>query len=309
MGSRPDHADLTSHFEFARRLAAQLVGDTDRDDVAQEAMAAALSKPPRDPGAGRAFVASIVRRVAGRTRRRRSRRQRRERAVARPESVSAADELAAAMELHRMVVDEVMQLPAPQREVVLLRFVEDLSAREVAARLGLPLETVRTRLKRALALLRGRLDGRIRDWRAILAGLLTVPRERSPRGVPVWLPIAGVAVAAIALLGLWLVAPTDPGAGAGPAAPAEPAGFRLYVNVGRDQIELLEQVTVRVRDGDGLVAEHRIVGRGPYWIEVPGPGAYSVQLAEVSGYALPQPVAVVVRPAGLSHTAVDLRKT
>src|SRR5262249_55671586 len=52
-----------------------------------------------------------------------------------------------------------------QREVVLLRYFEDLPPRAIARRLGLPVETVKTRQKRALAQLRARLQPR---WPAVL---------------------------------------------------------------------------------------------------------------------------------------------
>jgi len=46
------------------------------------------------------------------------------------------------------------RLPAGQREVVVLRFVDDLSLQEIAAALGIPLGTVKSRLHLALATLR-----------------------------------------------------------------------------------------------------------------------------------------------------------
>jgi RNA polymerase sigma-70 factor (ECF subfamily) len=48
----------------------------------------------------------------------------------------------------------VSGLPAEQREVLLMRFVDDLSLQEIAAALSLPEGTVKSRLHRALAALR-----------------------------------------------------------------------------------------------------------------------------------------------------------
>ena len=45
-------------------------------------------------------------------------------------------------------------LPIPQREVVLMRFVDDLSLEEIAAVLAIPLGTVKSRLHNALETLR-----------------------------------------------------------------------------------------------------------------------------------------------------------
>lgn len=48
-------------------------------------------------------------------------------------------------------------LPAAQREVLLLRFSQDLTLREVAETLGIPLRTAQSRLRTALANLRAQL--------------------------------------------------------------------------------------------------------------------------------------------------------
>ncbi len=48
-------------------------------------------------------------------------------------------------------------MPGPEREVILLAYRDDLTQSEIAARLGWPLGTVKTRTRRALARLRGAL--------------------------------------------------------------------------------------------------------------------------------------------------------
>ncbi len=53
--------------------------------------------------------------------------------------------------------DLVAGLPELQREVVLLRFGDDLKLEEIAERLALPLGTVKSRLHKALSALRDRL--------------------------------------------------------------------------------------------------------------------------------------------------------
>ncbi len=53
-------------------------------------------------------------------------------------------------------------LPSGQREVVLMRFVDDLSLTEIAQALGIPEGTVKSRLHNALQTLRG--DPRIGDY-------------------------------------------------------------------------------------------------------------------------------------------------
>jgi RNA polymerase sigma-70 factor (ECF subfamily) len=51
----------------------------------------------------------------------------------------------------------VAELPAAARAVVVLRFQEDLEPREIARVLDLPINTVKSRLQRALVVLRGKL--------------------------------------------------------------------------------------------------------------------------------------------------------
>ena len=58
------------------------------------------------------------------------------------------------------------QLPAEQREVVMLRFIEEMSYAEIAAVAGCPVGTIRSRLhhaKRGLAILLQRKIDHVRD--------------------------------------------------------------------------------------------------------------------------------------------------
>ncbi|MCC7358028.1 MAG: sigma-70 family RNA polymerase sigma factor [Anaerolineales bacterium] len=62
-----------------------------------------------------------------------------------------------AAETWAQVAAAVQALPAPQREVLLLRYTEDLSLAEIAAVLAIPVGTVKSRLSVALGRLRARL--------------------------------------------------------------------------------------------------------------------------------------------------------
>jgi RNA polymerase sigma-70 factor (ECF subfamily) len=53
-------------------------------------------------------------------------------------------------------------LPQEQREVLLMRFVDDMSLQEIATALNIPIGTVKSRLYRALQTLRQ--DGRTKDY-------------------------------------------------------------------------------------------------------------------------------------------------
>jgi len=70
------------------------------------------------------------------------------------------EELGAAQE-GRMLRDAIEDLPDEQRELVMLAFYQDMSHREIAERSGLPLGTVKSRLRLALGRLRKAVDGAV----------------------------------------------------------------------------------------------------------------------------------------------------
>jgi len=71
-----------------------------------------------------------------------------------PEVQARADEPAAGLERTDAAIDAarlLAQLPAAQREVVVLRYYQDLSEADVATILDIPLGTVKSRLHQAIA--------------------------------------------------------------------------------------------------------------------------------------------------------------
>jgi len=68
---------------------------------------------------------------------------------------SSAEEI----RVQKAVLSAVENLKEPYRQTIWLRFYEDQPPRRIAARMDVPVETVKTRLKRALEQLRARLDG------------------------------------------------------------------------------------------------------------------------------------------------------
>ena len=66
-------------------------------------------------------------------------------------------------DLHRSELASVLSsLPDERREILLMRYVDNMSLQEIAAALGIPVGTVKTRLHRALRALRD--DRRTRDY-------------------------------------------------------------------------------------------------------------------------------------------------
>lgn len=81
-----------------------------------------------------------------------------------PAAPDASPESEAAAALDGELVERLLRaLPAPYREVLLLRHAEDLSVAEVAAALGLPEGTVKVRLFRAREMMRGKWEAFSRE--------------------------------------------------------------------------------------------------------------------------------------------------
>lgn len=157
--SSPTSEILLRHGRFVQTLARALIRDLGAaDDVAQEVWMQWLRRGAAAVEAPRGWLQSSVRHLAANARRASERRTRHEALGARPEEPrSPAEELVHAELLHR-VVDAVFALDEPYRATILARYFRGLEARELARQSGEPLATVRSRERRALELLRARLD-------------------------------------------------------------------------------------------------------------------------------------------------------
>lgn len=152
---------LLAHDGFVRRLSRSVLADRHlAEDVAQEAWLAALRRPPDEEPAALAWLGSVVRNAAAMLTRSLARARGRDEAAARPEAVQSAADSAGDASVRAAVVAAVLDLGEPCRTALLLRFWHDLPPRDIAAALGVPVETVRTRIKRGLDRLRVRLADR-----------------------------------------------------------------------------------------------------------------------------------------------------
>ena len=220
--------ELQSHAGWMRTLARSLVRDpADAEDIVQDTWLEALRRPPRDPAAVEGWLARVLRNFARRRYRAEGRRRARDVRAARQEpQEDAPDALLEKLEMHRLVAAEVAALGEPYRSTVLLRFFEERSAADIARIQGVPLDTVKTRLRRALAELRERLDRRHggggRAWRLALfplAGLAALPASAE----------AAASLGAAASVG---AAGAGTGAGAGTCAVPASLGWTILGNGG-----------------------------------------------------------------------------
>jgi len=175
----PDALALLEHRAWVRSLARRLLADdNDVDDVEQETWIAALRSGPDEPRALRSWLGAVASRFALQRARGEGRRARREIAASAPERAARSPaEVIADADAHGRVVSAVLALDEPYRTTVLLRHFEGLSVPDVARRMDVPLETTRTRLRRALEKLRAAL--RSDDGRPLALFLAPLARTRA----------------------------------------------------------------------------------------------------------------------------------
>ena len=218
---------LARDASWLHRLAQRLVKDAaDAEDAAQEALVTALrSADPRS--AERGWLAGVLNNVLRQDwRRKRLRTAREAEAAARTSAGPAAepaDEVAARIEACRSVVEAVAALDEPYRTAIALRFFDQLTPREIAARCGVPRKTVYTRIERGLERLRTSLDrdyGTRSGWATALLPFLQQPppTATAPLAAPPLIPITlgaltmgtalkWTAIAATTGLLLWVLRP------------------------------------------------------------------------------------------------------
>lgn len=173
--SEPSDLPISSLRRLARGL---LYDDARAEDVVQEAWLAALRRGPPPEGL-RAWLAEAVRRIARSAGRDELRRAAREQRAARPEALPSAAEASARIEILRRLLDAVDSLDEPCRSAVVLRYFDELPPRVIAKRLGVPVNTARTHVRRGLERLRRQLGGEHGRGREELLAAL-VPFAGSP---------------------------------------------------------------------------------------------------------------------------------
>jgi RNA polymerase sigma-70 factor (ECF subfamily) len=250
--TRIDGATLLANAGFVRAMARGVLGADDRvDDVVQDTFVAALSRE-RPPSRWSSWLGSVGKRRALDVRRKDARRGVHERRAARLEASSGSEELRGRAEVTRRLIDALLTLDEPYRDALLLRYWEDLPPRDIAARLGVPVETVRTRIRRAHEQLRAKMDesdgGRREGWAAVLAqwaggdrpatagggGVLLRLLARPALAVPAVVGLAVAGVVTFATLSQEGVLPSvaDGGIASRRGEPADPSGASLGVASG-----------------------------------------------------------------------------
>jgi RNA polymerase sigma-70 factor (ECF subfamily) len=170
---------VTPHLTAMLRVARAMVGTDDAEDAAQEAVTRAWQRRAelRDPAAARSWLLRITVNVCHNWRRDHHTPTGR---LALPLSddpppssdprasiFSGASDPGASDHAHRLDLRQaIARLDTEHQHLIALRYYAELDATEIGTLLGVPAATVRTRLRRALTLLRAQLKGAYRDLAA-----------------------------------------------------------------------------------------------------------------------------------------------
>ncbi|WP_255510241.1 RNA polymerase sigma factor [Micromonospora sp. AP08] len=156
---------VARHTASAYRTAVLLGAGADAEDVIQEAFVKGFRNLSRYRGES-SFRSWLLAIVANETRNLHRSRSRRDglalRAAAAQDGSEAGEDAAVggvlAAERRAALVAALRQLPVKDREVIVCRFLLDLTEEETVTMLGWPRGTVKSRTSRALVKLRGLLD-------------------------------------------------------------------------------------------------------------------------------------------------------
>jgi RNA polymerase sigma-70 factor (ECF subfamily) len=198
-GSRSSISDLLAHEPFVRSLARRLVQDpVVAEDLAQETWLRAMRSLPPDVKSPRSWLATVVRNLAAKSYRRRQTVSFEEYEEGHAPRPSTAD-VAEARNVRQHLKLAIAELNDAQRSVITMTLLDNMSHVEIAERLELPVETVRTRYKRGIAKLREQLQAEYGTDRT-LRGLLILAGLSLGGGAGIDVRVSGSKLAAMIVL-------------------------------------------------------------------------------------------------------------
>ncbi|MFN8139329.1 MAG: RNA polymerase sigma factor [Fimbriimonadales bacterium] len=157
---------IDEHRDAVYRQMVRVCGNyDDADDVLVQALEKAFqfSHQLRDPRSFRAWLSQIGKRICIRMRHKQAFQNFLSLAEINLEQAASGEpspqEIAEAEELKRCVLRAIDEMPQPYKEVYRLRDMEGLTGEEAAKQIGIPVETMKTRLHRARGWLRDRIEG------------------------------------------------------------------------------------------------------------------------------------------------------
>ena len=180
---------MLEHTRFLRVLARSLVTDPHRaEDLVQDTWLTALERPPEDRGTMRAWLARVLQNRAYNVLSRERARPAREDVAEQERPARSAGPVEVQLDLQATIVRALKELREPYRSTLYQRYYLERGPIEIARHDGVPVKTVKTRLRRGLDSLRERLDrehgGDRSAWCALLLPFAF------PEGLPTAPPVA-----------------------------------------------------------------------------------------------------------------------
>lgn len=171
--------DLLSHAGFVQSLARTLVRDEHKAlDLMQETWRRAIENPPKREHLVKPWLAKVARNLSISFFRRERSQEKRIQSHPEPRAVASPPKILEKEEVRRMLIDLVLKQPEPYRSVLIFRYYEDLTPMQISKKQGIPLDTIKSQLKRGLKRLKERLDhkhgGDRKEWVLSLAPLAGV---------------------------------------------------------------------------------------------------------------------------------------
>ena len=143
-------AIFREHFDYVWRAARTLAGRGLADDITQEVFLLLRRKLEDYDGTSlRAWLYGLTRNVARNALRGQGRRDRRHRTAMRAVPPDATHRWVEIHEAADLMERFLSRLPPPQREAFMLKELEELTAAEIAEAIGVPLQTVYSRVRAA----------------------------------------------------------------------------------------------------------------------------------------------------------------
>lgn len=190
----PNPQHLLLHQDFVRNLAWNILHDEHAaEDVAQNTWLRFFRARPALDAGSKFWFGRVARNLSVDELRARDRMREAQDALPQREAAPSAADVLAREAIRKQVVDAVLALPERYRAAILLRYFDNLPPREIAKRLSMPVETVRTQIKRGLECLREAMDSAYEGDRKLWSSLL----------LPCALPkTSNAALAAVASVGV-----------------------------------------------------------------------------------------------------------
>jgi RNA polymerase sigma-70 factor, ECF subfamily len=182
--------EILAQAPWIRKVVRSMLADEHlADDLAQETLEAGLRQGSSIHGSTRSWLYGVAKNLHRQFLRGQKRREVRERRVATPEFQPDSQDLVEKVEIMQIVENAVLALPTAPRDLLILRYYEELSVPQMAKLQGITVQAMESRLHRAKNLLRTQLQHRFgQNW---IAAVLPLAGN---------LPASGLTVSPVSLL-------------------------------------------------------------------------------------------------------------